>query len=200
MPGSTNFLQFNPPANNQETDATYVADATRLGGIVFNQIMSSLLGNKILYQSSIMTAALAGALVAKGFSPNDGSAAPATALRNLEGVLGNILTTADTVVPGVVVALDNFLGGQGAVNFGTIFGGLVINFGSTGIFSTTPKFFPLHIAFPEGFCLGLYATSGQSSGGQYFDMVYTTSPSQGFNIYGHGAAAPYSAFWLAIGH
>lgn len=99
MAGSSNFLVVNPNCTNQESDVAYGNDSTRIGGIAFNQILSSLLGNKIFYQSSIGVAALMSALAGKGYSPNDGSANPSTALANLVSVLSNILTNAD--IPGV---------------------------------------------------------------------------------------------------
>lgn len=95
MAGSTNFLQFNPNATNQESDATYTSDSMRSGGAAVNAILPSPLFNKLNYQVSIMVAALATMLKNKGYSPNDGSAAPASALTNLAGVLANIMTAAD---------------------------------------------------------------------------------------------------------
>lgn len=89
MAGSNNFLQFNPTQANQESDGAYAADATRSGGIVFNQIMSSLLGNKLFYQVTTFVAALAAALAAKGYNMLDSNFA------NLVTALGNLLTKAD---------------------------------------------------------------------------------------------------------
>lgn len=57
--------------------------------------MTSLLGNKILYQASIGVAALMQALANAGYSPNDGSADPALAFENLVGVMQNIVTLND---------------------------------------------------------------------------------------------------------
>lgn len=91
----TNFLQVNPNAANQEDDPTYLADSLRTGGAATNALLPSPLFNKQSFQSSIMITALATALVNKGYSPNDGSAAPGTALNNLVAVLTNIMTQAD---------------------------------------------------------------------------------------------------------
>lgn len=95
MPGTTNFLQINPNANNQESDAAYAADSLRTGGAATNALLPSPIYNKSMYQSSTFIASLAAALVAKGYSPNDGSAVPATAVVNLTAVLVNIMTQAD---------------------------------------------------------------------------------------------------------
>ena len=95
MPASTNFLVFNPGCSNQETDSAYSADALRSGGITFEAILTSLLLNKILYQSSIGVTGLMEAMVNKGYSPNDGNGSPSTALANLTSVMQNIMTRAD---------------------------------------------------------------------------------------------------------
>lgn len=89
MAGSNNFLVFNPTKANQESDGTYAADATRAGGIAFDQIMSSVLGNKLFYQTSIMAAALGQMLADKGYTVSDAS------LVSLETVLFNLLTQSD---------------------------------------------------------------------------------------------------------
>jgi hypothetical protein len=49
----------------------------------------------MMYQALIFVAALANALATKGYSPNDGSSAPSSALENLMGILSNMLTYAD---------------------------------------------------------------------------------------------------------
>jgi hypothetical protein len=92
---STNFIVFNPPCNNQESDGTYNSDSTRSSGLTTGQIVASLLLNKTLFQVTIFPAALCAMLVAKGYSPNDGSAVPGTALATLQAVLANIITNFD---------------------------------------------------------------------------------------------------------
>jgi hypothetical protein len=123
---STNFLQVNPACNNQESDAAYASDTQRSGGMV-SGVFASLLANKIFYQSSTFYTALAEALVAKGYSPNDGSAAPGTALVNLTTVLSNILTEADlTTVFARLITSFSIANGQGYVKFTSVFGGLTL--------------------------------------------------------------------------
>ena len=95
MPGSTNFLQWNPNALNQETDSAYAGDSVRSGGAPANAIFASLLANKAFYQWAIFVAGFANMLANKGYSPNDGSASPGSALANLEAVLANVMTQAD---------------------------------------------------------------------------------------------------------
>jgi hypothetical protein len=89
MAGSSNFLQHNPTAANQESDATYATDSTRTGGIGEDQIMPSAWMNKIWYQSSTFVTAFAQALANKGYAVSDAS------LTTLESVLANVLTNAD---------------------------------------------------------------------------------------------------------
>ena len=94
---SSNFLVFNPGCANQESDATYVADSVRSGGATSGGLLPSALFNKLDYQVSIFVAALAQALVTKGYSPNDGSTDPSTAFANLVAVLSNIITNVDLI-------------------------------------------------------------------------------------------------------
>lgn len=89
MAGTTNFLQWNPGAANQETDAQYAADSMRTGGAPNGTIFSSSTANKLFYQLSTLAAALTQSLANKGYSPVD------TSLSTLEGVLANIVTFAD---------------------------------------------------------------------------------------------------------
>jgi hypothetical protein len=89
MPGTTNFLQHNPSESNQETDATYLGDATRTGGIATDQIMASTWMNKIWYQSSTFITAFANMMVNKGYTVLD------TSLTNLTAAFASVLTLAD---------------------------------------------------------------------------------------------------------
>jgi hypothetical protein len=92
MAGSNNFLQFNPTKANQESDATYAADGTRTGGITFDQIMSSLLGNKIFYQASTFISQLAQVFADRGYVVSDANAA------TLKSVLANIVTQEELLI------------------------------------------------------------------------------------------------------
>jgi hypothetical protein len=116
MPAQTDFLQWNPNATNQESDAAYAADGQRSGGASNPSVFSSLTANKAFYQWSTMVQALAWMLVQKGYSPVDGtspltaSGTPSTAVTNLANVLSNIFTKADLqfpIVNGVPVTVTN---------------------------------------------------------------------------------------------
>jgi hypothetical protein len=103
MAGSSNFLQHNPSAANQDTDAQYSADELRAGGIGFGNIIASKFLNKVLYQASTMVAALGQALANLGYTVNDSS------LSSLTANLTTALATAPKVVQvtgGATTTLD----------------------------------------------------------------------------------------------
>jgi hypothetical protein len=89
MSATTNFLQFNPNAANQETDSAYLADSTRTGGAGTGGVFPSVLANKSFYQWSTFIAAFCQMLANKGISTSDAD------LNQLVSELANVLTTAD---------------------------------------------------------------------------------------------------------
>lgn len=93
MPGSSNFQVFNPNQANAETDATYQADAQRVGGVIDGQPWFAALANKFLYQNSVGLAALMDMMAAKGFVVSDQNRG------TLASVLAAIQTTADIKLP-----------------------------------------------------------------------------------------------------
>lgn len=70
MSGSSNFLQFNPNKGNMMSDANYGTSSYRLNGCV-SGLAPANIHNKLFYQTSIMTAALAQSLADKGFDVSD---------------------------------------------------------------------------------------------------------------------------------
>lgn len=70
MAAPTNFLRWNPNANNQNTDAEYLSDTERLNGAT-DGIFPSKLANKLFYQSAIMIAAIAEMMVNKDYEIQD---------------------------------------------------------------------------------------------------------------------------------
>ena len=86
---STNFIQWNNAALNQETDAEYLADAQRIGGVTTGSLAPSATMNKFYYQASTFIAAFGQMLATKGYSNSDAS------LPTLAAVLANVLTEAD---------------------------------------------------------------------------------------------------------
>ena len=89
MAGSTNFQQWNPSQNNQETDAGYTSDSQRVGGAPVDTAFPSATANKLFYQTTTGVTALMLMLAAKGFVVND------TNIGTLASVLSALLTTAD---------------------------------------------------------------------------------------------------------
>lgn len=83
---STNYLQWNPTAANQEDDAAYLADSQRSGGATNPSIFNALLANKAFFQWSTFATAFAQAAVALGFNFND------TSLSTLTSTIETLLT------------------------------------------------------------------------------------------------------------
>jgi len=186
---STNFLVLNPTCANQESDATYASDSTRTGGYATDQIVPSPLLNKFSYQASIFITALAQALVAKGYSPNDGSASPISALTALTTVLLNIMTAADVVSS---ISIGNV---SGHIKFGTAFSNLTIQWGNANVTlgGTTLITFPVSLTHnPAVF---LTPDAGNAFTGYYVASQSTTS----FNLTASGSGIQ-DFFWLAIGN
>jgi len=90
MAGTTNALQWNPTAANQETDAQYAADSQRAGGATNPSVFEAELANKLFYQTTTYVTALFQAFAAKGFTTSDSN------LSTLTAQCANFLTTADT--------------------------------------------------------------------------------------------------------
>jgi hypothetical protein len=59
MAGTTNFVQVNPAAANQENDGTYAADPLTTGGVGVDDILPSPWLNKVWFQASTFICALA---------------------------------------------------------------------------------------------------------------------------------------------
>lgn len=105
----TNFVQFNPLASGQESDASYLADSMRANGAAANAILPHIMFNKMMYQLSTYITAQAQALVTKGYAPNDGAGNPGTAVTTLAAVMANIMTQAD-MAPWAKLASPSFSG------------------------------------------------------------------------------------------
>ena len=93
---TTDFIQFNPAAINQESDAQYLADSQRAGGYGVNNTVPSPLLNKFSYQTSTFCAAFCQMMAAKGYSTSDAD------VNVLAAVLANVITDAD-LEPNVMV-------------------------------------------------------------------------------------------------
>ena len=89
MAGSTNFQQWNPSANNQESDAAYATDSQRVGGAPTGATFPSVTGNKLFYQVSTGITALMQMMATKGYVVDD------TNIATLAAVLAAIQTESD---------------------------------------------------------------------------------------------------------
>lgn len=122
---SSNFIQWNPAAGNQESDASYAGDSQRAGGASNPSLFDATLANKLFFQLSTFLTAFAQSLVNKGYSPVDGSDDPPNAVLNLAAVLANILTNADIPDLAAAFATFSFSGTAGYIKF-PLFGGFTI--------------------------------------------------------------------------
>lgn len=96
--GTSNFLAWDAPGVNIESDAQYAADALRTNGAPVGAILPSETFNKFAMQVSTFAAAFGEMMAAKGFSTSDANQ------NALAAVLANLITTADqkstlTLVP-----------------------------------------------------------------------------------------------------
>lgn len=98
MAGSSNFVQINPTAANQQTDLVFDGYSLTTGGIGVDATLPSAWLNKAYYQSSTFVAAFAQMMANKGYVVSDAD------LPTLEAVLANVVTNADTKTPLVTVA------------------------------------------------------------------------------------------------
>lgn len=184
MPGLNNFLQFNPSAANQESDAAYAADTTRSGGLITNQAVPSPLLNKTIFQSSTFVAALAAALAAKGYNITDSN------LGILAGVLANMVTNADLTVS------SSFSTGQGYIKLGAAFGGLIIQWGSTTALGVGLNAVAFHIPFVNNLPVPLAFPNNNFT----VNFVVTGNLLNQFTIQINSVTGTTNFFWIAIGN
>jgi hypothetical protein len=93
MPGSSNFIVWNPNAYNQENDTQYGSDPQRTNGGIDGQPFPAMTANKLFNQVSTGMAALMQMMAAKGYTVSDAN------LGTLASVLSAIQTTADNKNP-----------------------------------------------------------------------------------------------------
>lgn len=103
--GSTNFLQWNPAQQNQESDSAYLSDPQRVGGAPNGTPFPSVTSNKLFYQVSTGITALMQMMSNKGFTVDD------TNISTLAATLAAIQTTADSRNPVQVIT-----GASGTIN------------------------------------------------------------------------------------
>lgn len=122
---STNFLQWNPSANNQKNDTDYGNDTQRSGGAATNALFPSTTGNKLFYQLSTMVAALGQVISDYGHNASDADLSNLiTALKNtfakLNGNSGQVFEAANGASGKQVVNISQFAASLGANGYATI--------------------------------------------------------------------------------
>jgi hypothetical protein len=143
MAGTTNFVQTNPSAANQENDATYDSDSLTVGGIGVDDILPSPWLNKAWHQSSTFVCALAYVIAnwGSGFTITD------TSLATLKTNLTNFFN--QFKVGSFSFAFPGYI---------TLPGGFIVQWGTTGSLASdtaAPISFPY--TFPNA-CLAVIGT------------------------------------------
>ncbi len=200
----TNFVQVNPTVANQENDAAYQADSFVTGGAASGSVFDSITANKLFYQLSTMTAALAQMMKNKGYSLLDGTTpvtpvgSPSAAVTALATVLANLLTGADLVVSAVVS------NNTGDIVFGALLDNWHIQWGITspgvsGVLQTTPFNSAFVHNTPAVFITGVL-DSGSASDVICTPVIPSTfiNLSQ-FNWVFDAPGLQFAILWLALG-
>ena len=89
MAGTTNFVQVDTGKKNIMDDTTYGANSQRLNGFALDDLVPSVLLNKMLYQPTTFCAAMGQMLANKGYSTSDSD------INALATALAVLLTQAD---------------------------------------------------------------------------------------------------------
>ena len=198
----TNFLQWNPAENNQESDSGYLADTQRVNGAPIGGTTEfpSVTANKLFFQCSTMATALAGFIVAQGLNAQDSNLA--TLQANLQQAIENAALAALAPVGAYSASGNGYVKIPGTP--------LIIQWGTTANLSTgsnntsVSQTFP--IAFPNS-CFSIVGTSNHSADNVWAPVIVsatalsatavtfncdTANPSFGFDV---GVAIR----WIAIG-
>jgi hypothetical protein len=204
MAGSSNFLQHNPSAANQENDATYNSDTTRTGGIGVDQILPSVWLNKVWFQASTFIAALANVIAnfGSGYTITD------TSISALETQLTNFFAA---LAGGGFTSGSNSNGTWVKDPTGTITQRGSISVSASGTLATGNITFPTN--FTTSANLSLVVSAGNSGDGSGTDCM--TCYYKNLTIYGaeavlrgavdiggsgiSGLSNPVPITWIAIG-
>lgn len=150
MAGSTNFIQPNPSAANQQNDATYASDSLTTGGIGVDEILPSAWLNKIWFQSGTFVAAIAAVIAAYG----PGYTITDTSIATLET---NLLAFFNAIGTGGFTSGNNSNGYWAKDPTGLIrqWGSVTWTGGGTGPFAT--------LTFPTPFTTTDYSVTGNGN-------------------------------------
>ena len=202
---TTNFVQFNTSKNNMQNDQQYQSNNTRINGLTTG-LADSKLHNKLFYQLSTLSTAIASFINNKGYDANDDNLS--TLIDNLTNALkSNVYESMTATSNGGGYNLDS-LGISGTNSrvsyccFGDIYGGLIIQSGIVN--NTVENGQGCFIQFPISFRKSVIAVictdggSGCFAHGLYFDNL------TGFHVYALNIAShnfTMSTFnYIAIGY
>lgn len=187
MPGSNNFLQWNPAINNQETDAQYLADTMRLNGAV-SGIYTAPLHNKFAYQMSTFVKALGDSLANQGYTVSDSN------LANLVAVFATLANTAGFNMTGAInESMGTSIASAATTNIATATGNFVQITGTTTItsFGTAPAGAERTLQFTGAVTITYNATSLMLPGAT--NLVTSAGDVLKFRSLGSGN-------WLCVGY
>lgn len=208
MAGSTNFIQWNPNVNNQETDAQYAADSFRANGIPSSPaIAPGNAHNKLFYQLTTFVAAFGQMMSNKGYNVSDAN------LAALITAVTNVITAADLedqLTPST--SQSGLAFGQGYFRLPAILGGFTIQWGdcniapNAGIGNADVQMLPLPFAnhfFGVVICpYGNYVSTtnmGTLGANLIFEPDGVTIYLDRFNV-GSSFSSEEGGHWIALGN
>jgi hypothetical protein len=207
MAGTNNYQIWNPGSANQESDAAYASDSLRTGGAGTGAIFPSPTANKLFFQLSMMTYALAQMMANKNYNIIDNNAP------NLVAALTNILTNAD--IPGNLVTPNDFacnlVANNGYIRFPTYapFNGFKLLWGLSNAVAGDANSDSVNVSFAPAFtnCFAAFATAQAVSPGSHGGtVVHVTSLSAStmtitmVNADSNNHVGAVRAYWFAIGN
>ena len=186
--GSNSFLQWNPGAANQETDAAYAADTQRTGGAAAPSLFSSVLANKLFFQLSTMVAALAQVMANAGQTVSDAN------LSNLEAA-----------ITATFPLLSQLAGTTNPSGYQKFPSGLILQWGlASNVPSDTQSAYSVTFAeaFPGNFLVGgAWWTMPTLQGLPQVPIGIVAAGKTTMTLeWGTVPGSKYNAFWIALGY
>jgi hypothetical protein len=191
MAGSTNFIQTNPSAANQEDDATYAADSLTTGGVGVDDILPSPWLNKVWFQPSTFVCALAYVIAnwGSGFTITD------TSLATLKTNLLNFLTL-------IASGIAGFTSGNNSNGYWeTNANGRIEQWGTATIVGH-PSAVTFPVAFTNASSVSVVITEVVADGSYFQISLDSGSPisTTGFTVGGVSFSGSVTLCWRATGY
>ena len=202
---TTNFVQFNTSKNNMQNDHQYQSNNTRINGLTTG-LADSKLHNKLFYQLSTLSTAIASFINNKGYDANDDNISTLTT--NLTNALkGNVYESMTATSSGGGYHINELgisglkTGNNWYVNLGKTYGNMIIQTGvlpTAGLITT--------IVFPIGFTAN-YKLFALHSGTNGLNMceLYTShnllqTQIRTLSLSDGSTSTGWIIYWLAIGY